>query len=314
MAEHANSDISSRAGAERPKVLYVMGAGRSGSTILGVALGNCADMFFAGELNRWLPRSGVPPREDVQRRLFWSGVRDDVDGAAELFGGRSTYLERSSALLDIRKWPTRRRLRRRYRAVSEDLYLAIRRATGLDYIVDTSHYPLRALELQALEGIDLYILYLVRDPRSVVASLGRDDVAERRFDAPTSNVYLWLTHLLSVVVFLRQPRARRLFVRYEDFLASPETVLRQILRRVGSAAGPPESSALRTGVPFHGNRLIGSEVVVLEPRTAAPVGGSRLTGVLQLPWEAVFSFLRPAASAREAAASAREPASDAAPR
>ena len=217
----------------RPKVLYVMGAGRSGSTILGVALGNCGNVFFAGELDRWLARSGVP-RDGPERTRFWSVVREGVDDAAELFGGKTTSLERSSALLDIRKWPARRRLRQRYRRVSEDLYLAIRRVTGMTDIVDSSHYPLRAREAaEALQGIDLYLLFLVRDPQGVVASLGRDDVPERRFGVPRANAYLWLTYVLSVFVFLRHPRDRRLFVRHEDFVADP------------GGCAPTDSSALR---------------------------------------------------------------------
>jgi hypothetical protein len=296
MAERSNPDVPLPADARRPKVLYVMGAGRSGSTILGVALGNCENVFFAGELDRWLPRSGVP-RDDPEQTRFWSIVREDVDGAAELFGGKTPSLERSSALLDPRKWPARRRLRRRYRRVSENLYLAIRRAAGVTHIVDTSHYPLRARELQALRGIDLYLLFLVRDPQGVVASLGRHDVVERRFGMPRANAYLWLTYLLSVFVFLRHPRDRRLFVRHEDFVADPEGVLRQILHCCDSSALPPDLTSLHTGVPFHGNRLIRSEVVALSPRTATPDRISRGTAVLQLPWAAVFSRLRPAVSA-----------------
>src|ERR1700682_6281666 len=100
--------------AGRPKVIYVMGAGRSGTTILGVALGNCVDFVFAGELNQWLLKSGVPTHDGPERARFWETVRGDLDGAAELFGGQATCLERSSALLNIRKWPARRRLRRPY--------------------------------------------------------------------------------------------------------------------------------------------------------------------------------------------------------
>ena len=59
----------------RLKVIYVMGAGRSGSTILGVTLGNCERFFFAGELDKWLARSGVPQLEDAERIRFWSAVR-----------------------------------------------------------------------------------------------------------------------------------------------------------------------------------------------------------------------------------------------
>jgi Sulfotransferase family len=292
MAQPASSEAPSPAAAGRPKVLYVMGAGRSGSTILGVALGNCENVFFAGELDRWLARSGVP-RDGSERTRFWGRVSEDVEDASDLFGGKTASLERSSALFDIRKWSMRRRLRQRYRRVSEQLYLAIRDETGVSNIVDSSHYPLRARELRALQGIDLHLLFLVRDPQSVVASLGREDVPERRFGVLRANAYLWLTYLLSVLVFLRHPRDRRLFVRHEDFVADPHGVLRQILGGCATTALPPDMSALRTGVPFHGNRLVKSEVVALGAPGARPVRASRLTAVLQLPWTAAFSRLRP---------------------
>src|ERR1700676_598924 len=84
----ARSDSFSRPMAEqsRPKVIYVMGAGRSGSTVLGVALGNCENVFFAGELDKWLVRRGAPNLTDDERTRFWSGVRGQGDGAAPVGG------------------------------------------------------------------------------------------------------------------------------------------------------------------------------------------------------------------------------------
>ena len=178
MAQPASSEAPAPVKAGRPKVLYVMGAGRSGSTILGVALGNCESVFFAGELDRWLARPGSPVTVGAQR--FWSRVSEEVEDARSC-RRQDDLLERSSALFDIRKWPLRRRMRGRYRRVSEELFLAIGIVTGASNIVDSSHYPLRARELRSLQGIDLYLLFLVRDPQSVVASLGREDVPERRF-------------------------------------------------------------------------------------------------------------------------------------
>lgn len=280
-------------GHERPKVIYVVGAGRSGSTILGVALGNCAHVFYAGELDKWLTRSGVPQLEDPQRTLFWSRVRQYVD-ASDLFGHEAKRcLERSSALFRIREWPARRRLRGRYRRVCQDVYRALARETGATQIVDTSHYPLRARELQSLAGIELYLLFLVRDPQSVVASFGRHDVAERRFGVFAANGYLWLTYLLSTLVFLRHPRERRLSVRHEDFVKDPEGVLRQILDMVGSTADTPDLTSLRTGIPLQGNRLLKAQVIALERETTPRGRRSLTTKLLQLPFTLVFSRLHP---------------------
>lgn len=284
-------------GGSRPKIIYVMGAGRSGSTILGVALGNCAGVFFAGELDRWLARAGVPRRSGETLTSFWEKVLADVGDVSDLAAGRATCLERSSALLDVRRWPARRRLRPRYRAVSQELYRAIAATAGATHVVDTSHYPMRARELSALDGIELYLLYLVREPQSVVASLGRRDVPERTFGVFRANAYLWVTQALALLVFLRHPPERRIFVRHEDFLEQPERVLAQVLRQCESDATVPGPGELRIGLPFHGNRLIEADAVTLG-RPERSVSRSRFTYLAQLPFDVIASRLRPAASAR----------------
>ena len=293
-----------------------MGAGRSGSTILGVTLGNCENLFYAGELDKWLLMSGVSMHEraglvgdyeaDLDRGLLdrghrdqtlgdrglWSLVREDV-GAEGLFGRETRrYIEHSSALFRLGRWRVRRRLRGRYRRVTEDLYRAIVRRTQAAFIIDSSHLPLRARELQSLGGVDLYLLFLVRDPRSVVASWERPGLPEPRFSMLATNAYLWLTHLLSVVVFLRHPRERRLFIRYEDFTASPEVIVQDILDRIGSPAAIPDLTCLSTGTPYHGNRLILSEVVSLEREPRARPRPSRVTTLLQLPWRVILPRLQ----------------------
>jgi hypothetical protein len=285
---------------ERPQVIYVMGAGRSGSTVLGITLGNCEGVFFAGELDNWLVRSGLPQVESPERLRFWSEVHDeleDADGAAELFGNDAQRaIERSLSLFRVNKWPARRRLRRRYRAVAEDLYRAVTRAAHVTHLTDTSHYPLRARELQRIGGIDLYLLFLVRDPQSVVASFNRHDVLQFTKSTFHTNVYLWVTHLLSLLVFLRHPRERRLLVRYEDFVEDPAGVVARILQCARCAtAALPDFTALTVGLPLQGNRVTKSEVLSLK-RKADPLPSSRATALLQAPMMAVLSRLRPRAA------------------
>lgn len=294
--------------AARPKVIYVMGAGRSGSTILGIALGNCADVFFAGELARWYRRAGKPltGAPDPGRERFWQAVRGEleleIDVGVDTLGPEVGVLQRSSALFQIGSWPAQRRLRGRYRRACEDLFRAIARTAGKGCIVDTSHFPRRARVLQTLGGVDLYLLFLVRDPQSIVASYRRRDVVQGpRFGVLATNAYLWLTYVLSAYVFLRHPSERRLLVRHEDFLANPEGVLREILDRIGSSAEIPDLDALQTGPAFLANRLANAEVLALESRPDTRASGSRLTALLHLPWRLAFSRLRPAVGSSAAA-------------
>jgi hypothetical protein len=286
----------------RPKVIYVMGAGRSGSTILGVTLGNCADVFFAGELDKWLPRDGEPKRKDPRRTAFWRQVRANIaDPDVVRAGQPHRYLERSSALFRLRRRRACRRLRAPYRRVMGELYDAVASTAGARYVVDTSHYPLRAHELQPLQGVELYLLLLVRDPQKVVASFARDDVVERRFSPFTTRAYLLLTYALSMWVFLKHPRERRVVLFYEDLLQDPEGVLRDLLDRFGSSAELPDFTSLATGIPLHGNRLADSPVVSLQRHEPSADQGSRAGRLFAAVLMQGLATLRPRVSAHRRA-------------
>ncbi len=295
----STSEPDSRA--RKPTVVYVMGAGRSGSTILGVMLGNCAGVCFAGELDKWIARGGQPKLTDAARVEFWRNVGALVADPETVRKGKPhRNLERSSALLRPGRIRARRRLRAPYRRVTGELYEAVAATAGTGCIVDTSHYPLRARELQSLTNVDLYLLLLVRDPRDVVASFAKDDVAERRFNPFTTRAYLLLTYLLSGWVFLKHPRERRAVLFYEDLLEDPHGVLGDLLARVGSSAELPDLSSLSTGLPLHGNRLIDAPTVALARERVSAGAGPFAGRVFARLLLTALARLRPRVSARSA--------------
>ena len=55
------------------KIIFIMGAGRSGTTILDIALGNADGVFSCGELNRYPVRKGIPTgfHKMPDRGIFW---------------------------------------------------------------------------------------------------------------------------------------------------------------------------------------------------------------------------------------------------
>ncbi len=280
-------------GSQKPKVIYVMGAGRSGSTILGVTLGNCEGVFYAGELDKWLLRSGEPKLKGEQRTSFWKRVKEQVNDAEPLYGPTAhKYLERSSALFTFRGRSVRGRIRESYLRVMGELYRAIAANAAATHVVDTSHYPLRARQLQSLDEIELYLLLLLREPQQVVASFARGDVQEPRFHPAKTRAYLLLTHLLSAWVFSKHPPQRRFVLANEDFAADPEGVLRSLLQRVGSSAPIPDLSSLSTGIPLQGNRLIREEVVSLR-RPSPTARPGLLARVLNFPTTVPLARLAP---------------------
>ncbi len=299
MSETAAGDAGNPPQTGPPKVVYVMGSGRSGSSILGVALGNCQGFFYAGELDRWLPSGGIPSLGGTERTRFWSAVREQVDVPQDMLDSRARdQLERAGGLFRLGGRAGRRALRRRYRQASGQIVGAVADVAGVAHVVDTSHFPLRARELKAVEGIDVYLLFMVRDPQRVLASFTRtvpaNDPLTRAKLILKTNLDLWLTHLLAIAVFLGHRRDRRLFLHYEDLTAQPQTVLRQILDMLGAEADLPDLANLRTGLSMGGNPMLRAETVALSGENRAPTGGSRLTALLQAPLSAVMARLRPA--------------------
>ena len=200
----------------------------------------------------------------------------------------------------------RRSLQGPYRRLAGRLFEAIATTDHAEYVVDSSHFPLRARELQRAPGLELCLVFLVRDPQAVVPSIGRLD--GHRGGARRLLTDLRTTPSCGSPTALAgglqaQPPERRVFVRYEDLVERPEAVLRAILDRAGPSAELPDLAHLRTGLAFHANRLIDSEEVALGRRgRGAPAHRSAVTRVLQWPWSRVFARLEsedgPAAPAR----------------
>ena len=259
--------------AGRPKVLSVVGPGRSGTTVLASILGEVDGVVTAGEV-RWLWRRGVieerpcgcgrPPAGCP----VWSRVLADVIGAGpyrlddevvpavlEMVRAQQEVSERRHRLRVIRSasggdagWPALRRVR----AVTAHLCASLAATTGSSVIVDTSKRAQDAAVLAAVGSIDHYVLHVVRDPRAVAWSWRRAKPL-RTADGPQTmatrrlvpSVVRWMENCIGAELLRRRvPRDRWLFMRYEDFAADPRGAVDAVLAFVGvDGAGTAFSGA-----------------------------------------------------------------------
>lgn len=241
---------------DRLKVLYVTGAGRSGTTLLGKALGQFDAFCDVGELwalwrpayaNRALCGCGVP----VPDCPFWSAVvRDALGENFEEEGRRIGAIHRSmmGTRRTARVWLQVHHLRsdadyQRYEAALVDHYQAIAAASGATVVVDTSKMVGDALLVSNNRDIDLYAVHVVRDPRGVayswaksLAQPGRSGRAMPRHSAVYSSAR-WLAFNALAELLLR-PRLKERFLRlrYEDFVSDPAAAIGRIVELVGQPA------------------------------------------------------------------------------
>jgi len=245
-------------GAEQLKIVYLMGAGHIGSTVIDVVLGSHPQLESMGELWKLAPawlagaERSCACGESVHVCPFWKEARkawaervgdDDLARYISLMqrfeGSRAGWarLLRSAT----RPTPAFQEYVRRNTA----LYQAIQQVGGKPFVVESSLSPRRAFVLALSPEIDLYLIHLVRDGRGVIWSL--KNPAKRSVRQSFSGKPAWATtkywvtaNLQSAFVFSRQRADRRLRLRYEDFVADP----RAALGRIGAWIGEDLSGLL----------------------------------------------------------------------
>ena len=242
------------------RVLLVMGTQRSGSTLLATALGMVPGAWMAGELPLiWTSAVQGRPCTCLRRCTdcpVWIEVlsRTLEDPAV---AGRSpadlSALMRTQArirklpLLLARSEPPASGDLAVLAAATRSLYESLVATSGADVIVDSSKSPAVVGFLRRVPGIDLRVVHLVRDPRGVGDSWSRnkawtqdgwDEALYRKPLARVTGGWMWVNGLAGAVRSVLGPdRTPR--VRFEDFLARPEPVLRSLV----DLAGLPQPSA-----------------------------------------------------------------------
>jgi hypothetical protein len=231
------------------KILYIAGAGRTGSTLLEKLLGQLPDVFSGGELTfLWgyamkgrcscgLPLVECPVWTAILTEAY--GSVDAVD-AEEMVALRKRFDSRYLPLM-VTDGMRRRLLGRlgTYPETVERLYQAIATTTGCRVIVDSSKEPHYAYILNSCPGLDVYVLHLVRDPRAVGYSWSKSreqkGIPGSMMDIrrPTvSATYYGISNAATEWLWARH-RDRYLRVRYEDFVLHPVDVVDRIAALVG---------------------------------------------------------------------------------
>jgi hypothetical protein len=227
------------------RVVYIMGDGRSGSTVTGIILGNHPAISSNGELHKWARYRGHPKRDnDKEEDLrFWAEVRkcyrsqglstdfshlQNVQGEVENYG-------RFPKLLLHRVSPE---VCAEYCTHVGGVFKAISAVSRRDIIVDEAKRPARGLALLRCPGCNVRIIHLVRDPRGVVWSQGKRTV-EHKFKSPlVAALHYSSKNLMSLLVQLFAPRGRVLRVRYEDLVRQPADQLKRIGQFLGLSMEP----------------------------------------------------------------------------
>jgi hypothetical protein len=235
---------------DRIPVLFIAGAPRSGSTLLDRVIGMQDGFCSTGELHFIWGRSfgenqlcgcGVPFYEcafwrEVSGRVF--GVEPgQVDAAAIAHLKASVDQRRNVPWLVLKQPRPCQSVLAAYGDLLERLYSAILDVSGARVVVDSSKDPRHGLVLSSLRRFQLHVVHLIRDPRAVAFSWKkrarrRPEIHWKSQDMMTQRVRdsapRWTTHNV-LAEFFAASAASYSRVRYEDFVADPNSALSRIL-------------------------------------------------------------------------------------
>ncbi|MFB9235617.1 sulfotransferase [Plantactinospora siamensis] len=264
------------------RVLYIGGAGRSGSTLLDRMLGALPGVSALGEVvNLWgvvrLTDDYCACGRSYARCDFWVAVGDKAFGGWDQIDlGRvrelrtlALRLRNVPALVGGRLGPRLRGQLAEYAAYTTAVYAAAASLTGAELVVDSSKVPAIALCLRRAAGSDLRMVHLVRDPRGVAYSWTKvvprleSNVGQTmpRFP-PVRSALSWDVHNLGAALAGRSGRpagrapeglpVKRL--HYEHLVSDPQGTIRGIGAFVGLDVGSDDLAFLtddHVNLPVH---------------------------------------------------------------
>jgi hypothetical protein len=276
--------MSRSSAAPQFKVLYILGTGRCGSTLLARLLNQQPGCVAVGEMRRLHLYLKPPPAASAQAPAaqwlcscgqavaecsFWRQVEAQYGQAlanAQTSGQLAAVTTRrllqmawlaagNVGLRATSKLSATGRSEVRAGETCWDLYEGVARATGAKVIIDSSKTIYHYLILRATARQPLMVLDLKRDGRAVVHSMTRDQRAQQLWQAgPVPPFEQAASHWVKDVersdyVFRRLPAAEKCSRQYENLCRQPAEFLQELFAWLGEPPQPYETWLSQE--PFH---------------------------------------------------------------
>jgi hypothetical protein len=235
------------------KVIYIAGAGRSGSTIVDRVIGSVEGAASFNEvyriwINGFIENQRCSCGETFAQCAFWKAVtaeafgqlsRTEIQQKTELWAAVARTRHFLKLLSPIKSAAFKEKLRE-YQRVLNRLYFALAEVSGIDLIVDSSKLPAMPLILNDIPGIEVHVVHVVRDVRACVYAW------QKKKENPGNGAFLeqyspllttvrWMTrNFFASLLASRLPYIR---VRYEDIMKNPQAELQALIDRIGPTAG-----------------------------------------------------------------------------
>jgi len=210
-------------------LIYLLGAGRSGTTLLATLLNNHDDIETLGEMNQFYEfleqNKKCSCGDSLKNCSKWRAIINNLDSNV---GYKRQFIEREEAHSQIPNLLIRKSIHKKYVNIQEEVFSNIHEHRNSKWYVDSSKYIARYLLLKMSKKIRIKGIYLVRDPRGVVFSFQKKvQTYKNQFNALA---YYNIINLFAEIVY--RTDSNILKIRYEDLVNKPEETLSKIYSHI----------------------------------------------------------------------------------
>lgn len=255
------------------KIIYILGTARSGSTLLSILLGNSENVFDAGELIRIPELKGLPRGVEInsETAMFWNEI---LKKTIENSNSNYNDLYRDSKKIEshfkfISSYFNLFNKSKSFQKYTVELLKLIKEKTNKEFIIDASKYPGRALFLGRQKELNVFYIYLKRDPVSVVKSFAIKNIEQPRKRFIMANLYYFIINLFCNLFLIKICKKNYVTVKFNELIKDPLNQLERINYKLNGKLILPKEKIinkmpLKTGNMFDGNRLRLKKEITIE--------------------------------------------------
>ena len=279
-----------------PEIIYLMGTGRSGTTILEVLLVNNPGIFGIGEAS-YIFKDGFLANEECScgdsalRCSFWKKVYQKLNLP------NSELLTISNLIKEI-EWHSgfpklftnfvSPKKMSDYHGVIQRFFEAIKEASGQNIVVDSSKYAGRALALSRIFPGKVKIICVTRSPYGLLKAFQKNDAGEQKPKSLLATLIYDTYVLLCCRLVLLRTKNKTCHIRYDDLVVDYAGTLKKIEKGLSLDLSAVKDKIkrqdfLEVGHIVTGNRLRKKGSVRFEPRqkrTELKSFGEKITAMI----------------------------------
>ena len=213
-------------------LIYLLGAGRSGTTLLSALLNNHSKINAIGEIHQFYEHieqnKNCSCGLKLEECLYWNKTVRNLNKDKKDIHNAVKYSDEKEGHSNILRLIFRKSQDNKYLSYQERYFELINQYSKKEWLLDSSKYIARYLLLKKSNKLKIKGIYIVRDVRGVINSFDKKVQTQK---SPLSAIayYLLINFFGQLVCWIDKDVMK---IKYEDLTKTPEKVLSRIYTHI----------------------------------------------------------------------------------